>query len=147
MLCEAALGGRIPKITGKHFDGNSECRVRRPRPRVPSDQDRTMIAGSQRDEPVVSRSSGDAIVREFPVRFPRGGRRQNQWLNEVLINQCDSVRRRNARVPRQPGEDRVRLRQGVTAQAQRAPTRPLSDRKMAFMRRDQQRHSDARVHR
>lgn len=94
-----------PSVTDKHFDGDSERLVCRPRPRIPSDQDCTMLTASQRHEPVVRRTPGDAIAREFPVRSLCCGRRQNQYFIEVLIDERDRVRRRNARVTRQPGED------------------------------------------
>lgn len=106
-----------------------------------------MLTASQCHEPVVRRTPGDAVGREFPVRSPRCSRRQNQYFIEVLIDERDRIRRRHARITRQPGEDRVRLRQGMTAQTQRPPPRPLGDRLMAFVRSHQQRHSDARVHR
>lgn len=92
-----------------------------------------MFAGSQRHEAVVRPAPGDATGRELTVRSLRGRRRQNQCLIEVLINQRYGILRRNACVTRQPGEYRVRLREGMTAQAQRSPACPRGNRTMTFV--------------
>lgn len=106
-----------------------------------------MLARCQRNQSVVCRTSRDTSPGELAMCGSRGTRTELQRHGEVPIDQRHSIGSSYASVAGQPGEDRVRLRQGVPTKTQCSTLGPRSDHRVVSVRRHHQRHGDAGVDR